>query len=147
LTADDVNEVVREFAQEAMVPAKGVALALGAGGVRAAGDAGDDRNDDGEHDGPPPDGEALPEAVEAGHPPGDVPAAVGGDEQDHDQDDGAGDTDCLGVRCSSVGGGNGVGVGGDPDGGAGRGDQRGEQDRGCGGGEPAEERRADLDPP
>ena len=41
LTADDVNEVVREFAQEAMVPAKGIALALDAGGVRAAGD-GDD---------------------------------------------------------------------------------------------------------
>src|SRR4051812_49207697 len=113
--------------------------------VLASGDGGDDRDDDGDDHGPQPHGNALAGAVEAGHPAGDVPAAVVGQEQDDQQDDPAGEADGRGVGGGVGGGLAGVGVGGDADGGAGSGEQSGEKNGRAGRCQPPEEGRSGLD--
>ena len=97
---------------------------------------------DGEDDGPEPDPEALLEAAEAGHPGRHVAAGDVGDQHDHQQHDPADQAE--GPDVLRVGGRLGAEGAVQPQRGAHRGEQGAEQDRRPGGGEPAEERAAEL---
>src|SRR6185312_16462366 len=102
--------LVQGDARQDVQAAQDIELAAGDGP-----DAGQDQRDD---DRPDPDGHALADAVEPGHPPGHVAAAEVGDEQDDRQRDATGNAHALDVLAGLVGQVVCIGSGGQPDAGA-----------------------------
>ena len=101
----------------------------------------EDGDDDGDDHRPQPDPEALLGAGEPGHPAGDVAAGEVADKMITSSTSAADQADGLALAGVGVGR---VDVGGQPEAGAGGGEQRGQQHRHAGGGQPAEEAGTEL---
>jgi hypothetical protein len=94
-----------------------------------------------------PHRDSLPNSVEECHPAGDIPAKVVRDQQDQGEHDSAHRRDCAGVVGGSVRNRARLSITAQTDRGEYRGEYRGDDDNGCGGCEPAEERQPEFQSP